>query len=215
MDEFWTAAEIAFRSRAADLFRNLPDPLATGPDWPAEEIWRALDGLVREEPESNLVSPASLSSRVSVLDEASHRDPRLGRQLLDWLERSGPLDPPRRAACELGRLAGTAAHVLAAGTVAAREKGFFSSILMDFRVAQESLAGLVAGAELARLGACRLCRLLDKGETTTAGREAAGLEARALALAADINSVGGSLLGSSWTQARLAAAAAPSSNERT
>ena len=91
----------------------------------------------------------------------------------------------------------------------------WAASLLDFRVAQESLAGLVAGAELARLGACRLCRLLDRGETMTAGRETAGLEARARILAADIQAAAGSLMGPSWARAQLAAGDPPSPDERT
>jgi hypothetical protein len=215
VDEFWTAAESAFRARAGVFFRDLPNPSLSGDPRSFEELWRGLDGLAAEDAVPRPVTAAPLSGRVSILDEASRRDPRLGRELLASLESAGPLAPPQRAACELGRQAGTAAHVIAAGTDAARERGYFSSILMDFRVVQERLAGLVAGAALARLSACRLCRLLEKGDTITAGRETPGSEAQARALAADIRAVAGSLLGPSWTAVRLAAGDGPGAAERT
>jgi hypothetical protein len=204
VDEFWTSDEVAFRDRAARFFHDLIDrPMKEARPSPGE-VWRGLEGLADEEAVRGAVPAARLSGRVSALDEASRCDPRLGAELLSWLELAGPLDPPRRAACELGRLAGTAAHVFAAGTVVARERGYFSSILMDFRAVQERLAGLAAGAELARFGACRLCRLLEKGDAPAAGRETAGLVARARVLAADIRSAAGALLGQAWTADRLA-----------
>jgi hypothetical protein len=209
VDEFWTAEERAFRDRAARFFEDHSDPRSAGtPASSPGEIWRGLEGLADEEAGPAAVPAARLSRRVAALDEAARRDPRLGAELYAWLERSASLDPPRRAACELGRLAGTAAHVFASGTVAARERGYFSSILMDFRAVQERLAGLAAGAELARLGACRLVRLLERGDTLAAGRETSGLEARARVLAADIRAVSGSLLGPAWTAERLPAEAA-------
>jgi hypothetical protein len=214
VDEFWTAEEKAFRDRAARFFQDLPDrPMNDALKSPGE-VWRGLEAAADGEARAAAVPASRLGRRVAVLDEAARRDPRLGAELLAWLERSVLLDPPGRAACELGRLAGTAAHVFAAGTVAARERGFFSSILMDFRAVQERLAGLVAGAELARLWACRLCRLLERGDVTAAGRETACLQARAPALAADIRSVARALLGPDWSGDRLAAAG-PSEDERT
>jgi len=215
LDEFWTAAEMDFRARAAELFRNLPDPSTPEPARLPEEIWRELDALALEETDPIPVSAAHLSGRVSIFDEASRHDPRLGHELLAWFERSHNLDPAGWTACELGRLAGTASHVFAAGTAAARERGYFSSILMDFRMVQERLAGLHAGSELARLGACRLCRLLVKGDTIAAGRETSGLAAWARTLEADVRSVSGSLLGPEWTQNRLAASNSPFPEERT
>jgi hypothetical protein len=86
---------------------------------------------------------------------------------------------------------------------------------MDFREVQERLAGLVSGAELARLGACRLCRLLERGKTERASLESGAFSARAAALEAEVRSVAGSLLGSSWAADRLPADEAPTANERT
>jgi hypothetical protein len=215
MDEFWTAEEKAFRERAARFFHGLTDPPSSETPFSSGVIWRGLEEPAdKAEDRAGAVSAARLSGRVAALDEAARRDPRLGADLLAWLEGSAPLDPPRRTACELGRLAGTAAHVLAAGTVAARERGYFASILMDFRAVQERLAGLVTGADLARFGACRLVRLLERGDTAAATREAAGLETRARLLAADIRAVAGALLGPAWTADRLPGAG-PSDDERT
>ena len=176
-------------------------------------IWRDLDGSPAGGGEA--AGPGDrLSRRVSILEEAARHDPRLGRDLLVW-RAAAPLDPVEEIACRLGRAAGAAAHVLEAGAMAARERGYYSSSLMDFREVQESLAGLVSGAELARLGACRLCRLLERGETDQAALESAALDARAAALAADLRSVAGSLLGPSWVDARLPADEGPSAIERT
>jgi len=200
MDEFWTAEETAFRSRAAAFFGGLPAP---GAARPLEEIWAEVARQAPGDDTDGFPAGSKLSGRVSVLDEAARRDPELARGLLTWLESAAPLDPSQRAACELGRLAGTASHVFAAATAAARERGYFSSILMDFRAVQEKLARLMAESELARFGACRLCRLLERGDTISAGRETAGLEARAAALAGEIRSVAAELLGPSWAAARL------------
>jgi hypothetical protein len=155
-----------------------------------------------------------LSDLVSVLDEAARRDPRLGRALLVRLESAGRLDPAKRLACELGLLAGTADRAYAAGTEAAKARGYFSSILMDFRVAQERLAGLVAGAELARLGACRIGRLIERSDDLAVRSETPGLAARAAELAAEIGAAAGALLGPEWV-ATFLATGGPSDDERT
>ncbi len=201
MDVFWTEAENAFRSRASGLLRGLADPDPASADGALAEIWPAADG--------------PLSGRVAILDEAARRDPRLGGELLGRLAAARALAPAELTACVLGRLAGTADHVFEAGTRAAQEKGFFSSILMDFRKVQEQLAGLVSGAELARLGACRLCRLLERGDRDRAGREAAGLAARAAGLDAEIRSVAAFLLGPAWTEALAPLGGFPTADERT
>ncbi len=212
MDEFRTGAEAAFRTTAADYFRRIPDPgpagLRAGPD----AIWRELDGSPHggEGPGS---ACGPLSRRITILEEAARLDPRLGRDLFDR-HAGASLDPVEETACRLGRAAGAAAHVLAAGALAAREQGFYSSSLMAFREVQERLAGLLSGAALARLGACRLCRLLERGETERAALESGALGARAAALEAEVRSVAGSLLGSSWVDARLPSDEVPTVNER-
>ena len=212
MDEFRTAAEAAFRANAADYFRRIPDPGPAGPRAGPEAIWRELDGSpAGGEGPGSACGP--LSRRITILEEAARRDPRLGRDLFD--RRAGAsLDPVEETACRLGRAAGAAAHILAAGALAARERGFYSSSLMAFREVQERLAGLLSGAALARLGACRLCRLLERGETERAALESGALGARAAALEAEARSVAGSLLGSSWVDARLPSDEVPTANER-
>lgn len=201
MDAFWTEAEKAFRARAANLIRDLIDTDAGG-------LEAALRGL--EPPDG-----APLSGRVSLLDEAARRDPRIGDRALAVIAPEAALDPAERAACLLGRLAGTAAYVFEAGTRAAKERGFFSSALMDFREVQERLASLVSGADLARFGACRLCRLIERGERDRAGREADGLLARAAAFDAEVRSVAAFLLGPEWAGTPALLASRPAADERT
>lgn len=208
MDEFWTDAETAFRRTAADYFRQNADPgLSPGAPAPAE-IWRDLDG-------APLPLRDRLSRCVSICEEAAYRDPKLGRDLLAWRAAAAPLGPLEELACRLGRLAGSAIHVLEAGARAAREQGSFSSSLMGCREIQERLAGLVAGAGLVRFGACRLCRLLERGENGRAVRESGRLEALAASLFADVRSAARSLLGETWAAANFPADDGPSADERT
>ncbi|MGZ5468583.1 MAG: hypothetical protein ACXW2H_05520 [Candidatus Aminicenantales bacterium] len=214
MHEFWTGAEAAFRKDAVEYFRRSADAGPAGAPAAPEAIWRDLCGS-----DGGGVGAASpgdcLSRRVSIFEAAARHDPRLGHDLLAWRSAAAPPAPAEETACRLGRAAGTAAHVLEAGASAAREKGYYSSSLMDFREVQERLAGLVAGAGLAHLGACRLCRLLEKGETDRAALEAGALDSRVAALEADVRSVAGSLLGPSWVKDRLPAAIGPTASERT
>jgi len=213
VDEFWTEIEARVRGRAADYFRGRPaaDPapaLST-----ADAIWRDLAGRPdRGEPSG---AADGLSLRVLIVGEAARHEPLLGHDLRTRPFAALPDGRVEEIACRLAEAAGAADHVLEAGARAARERGFYSSSLMGFREVQERLAGLASGAELARLGACRLCRLLARGEASRAGLEASGLEARASALAAEVRSVAGSLLGPSWAAARLPAAEGPSPDERT
>lgn len=213
MDEFRTATEAAFRVNAADYFCRFPDPGPARPLAHPDEIWRDLDGSPSGD--ENEGGPGTrLGRRVSILEEAARHNPRLGHDL--FVRRSAaPPDPVEEIALRLGRAAGAAAHVLEAGAASAREQGYYSSSLMDFRGVQERLAGLVSGAELARLGACRLCRLLERGETERASLESGALNARATALEAEARSVAVSLLGPSWAEARFPADEAPTVNERT
>ena len=213
MDEFRTGTEAAFRKNAAEYFRRIPDPGPAGAITPLDVIWRDLDGSPAGGDEAGGPG-SSLSRRVSILEEAARHDPRLGHDLHARRD-AAPLDPVGEIACRLGRAAGAAAHILEAGAMAARERGYYSSSLMDFREVQERLAGLVSGAGLARLGVCRLCRLLERGETDKAALESRALDARAAALEADLRSVARALLGPSWVAARLPADEGPTANERT
>lgn len=183
MDAFWTDEEKGFRAEVRDLFRaasNTPPPAP-----PA--------------------SPPSLGlgGQAAVIEEAAFHDPKLGQAMISGAAPAGPIGPAAAAVLRSSRLAGTAAHVLEAGLRAARERGAFASSLMGCRDVQESLAGLVAGAELMRLGACRLCRLLDRREEARAEAEAVRLLAGARALAGDVRAVAISLLGPAWVTEHL------------
>jgi hypothetical protein len=203
MDEFWTADEAAFRKRTADYFRRRGKPRASCAAACFESIWTDLHGASGAD---GAVSPprCRLSGSISIIEEAACQDPKLGRELFEW-RAAAPLDPVEELACRLGRLAGTATYVLESGAGAARERGSFSSSLMGCREVQESLAGLVSGAAIMRLGSCRLCRLLERGERDRAVRESAMLDARARALAADVRSAARLLLGDPWVEANIPA----------
>jgi hypothetical protein len=126
-----------------------------------------------------------------------------------------PADPLKAVALRWGGLAGTADIVVEAGARAARERGDFSSSLMGCREVQESLAGLIARAELVRFGAGRMCLLLERGERDRAALESAPLDARAGELAAATRAVALSLLGEAWVRTHLDAGGGPSADERT
>lgn len=206
MDAFWTPEETAFRRRAAEYFNRLTGPGRSTAAAPLGKIWRDLAGAPGD---------GRLGGSVSICDEAAGRDPRLGRDLLAWRAGATPLDPLEETACELGRLAGTAACVLEAGGRAARDRGAFASSLMACREVQESLAGLASGAEWLRFGACRLCRLLERGDRVRAEAEAARFLAASRDFAGDVRAVALSLLGERWVAENLADGEAPSANERT
>jgi hypothetical protein len=86
---------------------------------------------------------------------------------------------------------------------------------MGCRETQESLAGLASGAEWLRFGACRLCRLLERGDRVRAEAEAARVLARARDFAGVIRAVALSLLGAPWVAENLADDDVLSANERT
>ena len=213
MDAFWTEEEMAFRRKAADYFLRRS---ASGPPTTAlpHEIWRDLDGPPGVDRDADSLHDR-ISLPVSIIEEAAHHDPKLGHDLLVWRAASRSSGPLETSLDRMGRLAGTAAHVLQAGVRAARERGAFSSSLMDCREVQESLARLVSEADLIRLGACRLCRLLERGENERAGLESAGLDALGRVLDSHIRSVARSLLGESWIEAHLPGEASSSDDERT
>lgn len=212
MDAFWTEVERASRERAAQYFRDLAVTAPTGGAGPGG-IWSDLDSAPRDDSPASS-SPGQLAGRVSLLEAAAHHSPHLGRDLLAWRAAAVPLDPLEGSVLRLGCLAGTAEHVLAAGVRAARERGAFSSSLMGCREVQESLAGLLTGADLVRLGACRLCRLLEKGDRDRAVRESASLDGPAAELEAAIRSVAQALLGGAWVETNLAPGG-PAADERT
>jgi len=195
VDGFWTPEEAAFRLAAREHFGR-----------------REGSGPVTD---LGIPSGLGLGGRVAVVEEASFRDPKLGRGLSVSGEGSGPADRPVEAVLALARLAGTAAHVVEAGVKAARDQGAFSSSLMGCREVQESLAGLVSGAELLRLGTCRLCRLLDRGDGDRAAAESARLLARAKTLGGDVRAIALSLLGAPWVAENLAEDELFAAHERT
>lgn len=205
MDAFRTEAETAFRSRAAGYFAPFPRP-ELGDDPSAARIWADL---------GRGAEAAGPDLGVAVVEEASRRDPRLGRRLLEWRISAGALDPAGETACRLGRLAGVAAHVLETGAAAARERGAFASSLMGCREVQESLAGLIAAADQARLGACRLCRLIERGDNARAGLEAARLRSGGAALASAVRATALTLLGQDWVAANFPPDESSSGPERT
>lgn len=204
MDAFRTEAETAFRSRAAGYFAPFSRP-ELGDEPSAARIWADLGGAEAAGPDLG----------VAVVEEASRRDPRLGRRLLEWRISAGAPDPAGETACRLGRLAGVAAHVLETGAAAARERGAFASSLMGCREVQESLAGLISAADQARLGACRLCRLIERGANERAGLEAARLRSGGATLAAAVRATALTLLGQDWVAANFPPDESPSGPERT
>lgn len=183
MDAFWTAEEAACRRAARAHFGRRR-------------------GLGRDAaPE--IPSGLGLAGRAGIVEEAAVHDPKLGGAMAEAAGSSVPPGPAAAAVIRSSLLAGTAAHVLGAGLRAAREKGAFASSLMGCRETQDSLAGLLAGAELMRLGAWRLCRLLERRETALADAEALRLLARGRAFAADVRAAALSLLGPAWVAEHL------------
>jgi hypothetical protein len=195
MDAFWTVKEAAFRRAAREHFgREDGHGLPPAPEVPPE---------------------LGLGGWAAVAEEASLRDPKSGRAMGQPPGGAVPSGPAATAVLDCSRLAGMAAHVLAAGIRAARDRGAFSSSLMGCREIQESLAALVSGAELMRLGACRLCRLLDRSEGERAEAEALRLLAVARALAGEVRAVACSLLGTAWVAENLPEEDIPPPDERT
>ncbi len=114
--------------------------------------------------------------------------------------KSGPpfaaADPSPAAA--LGRLIGTAAFVLDACYHAAREKGLFASVLMEFQNAQRNLADALGTLEAVRLQGYRALLLLDAGEAERAGAELARSLEQARAVLRSTSALGTSLCGEEW-----------------
>jgi hypothetical protein len=212
VDAFLTAAENDLRRRAREYFRSIPGSSGLGENASWERILRDLDG--REDRAA--VRPAALlSETVAIIEGAASCDPGLARGLLPRCTGSRTADPVGDRLCAFARLTGAAAHVLEAGARTARERGVFASSLMGCREVQESLAGIAWGAELLRLGTCRVLRLLDRGEPDRAEAESARLLGRAAVLARETRSVALSLLGEAWVGARLAGIEPSPTEERT
>jgi hypothetical protein len=182
VDVFWTEEEAAFRTSVRARFREGRIAAAAGPEVPP--------GL-------------GLGGRIVFVEEAAWHDPGLGRRLAGCQEGPDPGGPVVAGVLDCAFVAGVAGHVFEAGARAARERGAFSSSLMGCREVQEKLAGLASGAALIRLGTCRLCRLLERGDRTRAGEEIAPLLSAAAALAVDVLAVATALLGAPWVAANL------------
>ncbi|HSA94878.1 MAG TPA: hypothetical protein VLJ16_02420 [Acidobacteriota bacterium] len=195
MNAFWTAEEATFRRTLRAHF-GAPDGGETPgpPDIPAS---------------------LGLAGWAAVAEEAACRDPKLGALLTRDAREALSDGPAAAAVLACSRLAGAAAHVLAAGLGPARERGAFASSLLGCRDVQESLAGLVTGAELMRLGACRLCRLLDRGDIPRADAESVRILAGLRAFAAEVRAAAVSLLGADWAAANLAEDRTAAPDERT
>lgn len=213
MDAFLTAAENDLRRRAREYFRSRTDLSELEERQPWDRIRRDLAG--GEPRDEAAIRPAELlGEAVAIIEGAASCDPGLAYGLLS--RRTGPrtADPVGDRLCAFARLAGAADHVLEAGARSARERGAFASSLMGCREAQESLAGIAWGAELLRLGTCRVLRLLHKGEPARAEAESVRLLDRAAALARDTRSVALALLGEAWVGSRLTGAEPLPTEER-
>ncbi|MBE3110161.1 MAG: hypothetical protein IMZ46_06535 [Acidobacteria bacterium] len=195
MDAFWTEEQTTLRSKARDYFRREGEAL------PSLSILRDLG-----------ISPggdgfpvfSGVSEGVLIIEEASLYRPRLGLDLMNWRLSGEAGSSPEERLFRLARIVGTAAHVFEVGAREARDLGFFESSLMGCRELQEGLAGLASGVEILRLGACRLCHLLARGDRGRGEAESVPLYEKALALGREARSVALSLLGEAWTRDNLA-----------
>ncbi len=201
MDAFWTEEQTTLRRKARDYFRREGEALCRGVFTPSLSILRDL-GI----PPGGDGFPAcsGVSEVVLIIEEASFYRPRLGLDLMKrWISGEAESSPEERL-FRLARIVGTAAFVFDAGAREARDRGFFESSLMSCRERQEGLAGLASGVEILRLGACRLCHLLTRGERDRGEAESVPLYEKALALGRESRSVALSLLGEVWTRDNLA-----------
>jgi hypothetical protein len=215
LDAFRTDAEIAFCRKVREYFVRECGSIRSGIRPSAARIWRDLLAFPGPEGPPGGMPCTQLSQVVMVVDEASCRDPRLG---LDLLRRASPGARPGPREEKLLRLAGTAgaaAHVYEAGSRAARDLGFFSSSLMGFRDVQERLAGLVAGAELLRLGLIRACHIVGRGDPERTEAEIEALLERGRSLSREARSLALELLGEDWTREHLPQDGPPPADERT
>jgi len=185
VDAFWTEAQTTFRRKARDHFRRNLGISPGGDGFPA------------------FSGSAGVSEGVLIIEEASLYRPRLGLDLMKrWISGEAESSPEKRL-FRLARIVGTAGYVFEAGVREARDRGFFESSLMGCRELQEGLAGLASGVEILRLGACRLCYLLARGERDRGEAESVLLYEKALALGREARSVALGLLGEAWTRDNL------------
>jgi hypothetical protein len=198
VDAFWTEEQTTLRKKARDYFRR------EGAALPSLSILRDLGISPGGDGFPVFSGSAGVSEGVLIIEEASLYRPRLGLDLMKrWLSGEAGSSPEKRL-FRLAWIVGTAAHVFDAGAREARDRGFFESSLMGCRELQEDLAGLASGVEILRLGACRLCHLLARGEERDRGEaELALLYEKALALGREARSVALDLLGEAWTRDNL------------
>lgn len=215
MDAFWADAEIAFRRKAREYFGRECEPAAPGTPPTAARIWRDLLSAPGHDGAPGETGCPPRSKDVLIVDEASSRNPRLGLELIRRRSCRDTRGPREEQLLRLAGMAGAAAHVLDAGSRAARARGLFSSSLMGFRDVQERLAGLVAGVELLRLGTVRACRLVGRGDPERADAEIEPLLEKGRSLAREARSLALDLLGEDWTRDHLPEAGPSPANERT
>ena len=192
MDAFLTEEMKAARRRARTHFLRLAEESTGDVFGPAADMWRALEP-----------GPAGLGARAVIIDEIAAFRPRVGLGMLDNLPTGETVGSAGEKLLHLARLAGTVAHVFAAASRAALEKGFFSSALLGFRDVQMRLAGLVSGVETLRLGTCRVGHLLDRGDSARAGAEVDGFLAHARSLVREAGELALGLLGEGWLRNNL------------
>ena len=206
MDEFRTGAEAASRPRTTSA--GCPLPARRAPCSSGRDLARPRRLAGRRRPSGRSRPPAE-RARLDLRGGRSSRPEARGTTSSPARRRPRSI-PLEEIACRLGRLAGTAAHVLEAGAVAARERGYYSSSLMDFREVQERLAGLVSGAELARLGPAGSAASSKGERRTRPSVETAGPRRPRRGAGGRRPVRGRSLLGPSWVAARLPADEGPS-----
>ena len=203
MDAFWTEAQTTFRRKARDYFRLEGEALCRGVRMPLMSIRRDLGISQDADGFPAFSGSAGVSEGVLIIEEASFCRPRLGLDLITrWMPGEAGHSPEERL-FQLARIVGTAAHVFEAGAREARARGFFESSLMGCREHQEDLAGLASRIEILRLGACRICHLLARGERGRGEAELASLYEKALDLGREAGSVALGLLGEAWTRDNL------------
>lgn len=203
MDAFQTEEMKALRRKARDYFGRGGAFTSGDLTSLADGVWRDLVGTPDASIGSVSNGRAGLSVRTLIIEEASFYRPRLGLDLMKrWLFGEAGSSPEERL-FRLARIVGTAAHVFEAGAREARDRGFFESSLMGCRELQEGLAGLASGVEILRLGSCRICHLLARGERDRGEAESVPLYEKALALGREARSVALGLLGEVWTRDNL------------
>lgn len=214
MDVFWTKAEATFRAKVRDYFNREGEALCRSASKPSMPVRPDL-GISQEADGSPAITGSGgVSQGVLIIEEASFFRPRLGLDLMErWISLKAGSSPEGKL-YRLARTVGTAAHVFEAAARAARDEGYFASSLMGCRELQEGLAGLASGIEILRLGACRICHLLARGERDRGEEELGLLYEKAIALDREVRSMALGLLGEVWTRDSLPGDESSSEHER-